>query len=312
MPFTFCPKCGVRVEWGPKCSQCGARISLWQGASDEKKVIESPKAIEPLECHPDATERENIWLLWLKRVRLLLKLGMILSLIALLIIGGLCVFAIFKYVEEPPLFQVTESDGYYHIEYEWNYKRLRLGYEWDIPKATYDYFHMKTRTASYQEYVLNSSDDKSMKKVADGLGELAEGQEWGEWETLSFVLSFVQSMPYTSDKVTTRYDNYPRYPIETFVDGGGDCEDTAILFSSIVREMGYGVALLLLKADHHMAVGVSISQAMVDNWHQGYGITYYNHDGEIYAYCETTGEGWELGHMPEDLVSQSAQIIDVF
>jgi uncharacterized membrane protein YvbJ len=28
MPYTFCPKCGAKVEWSRSCSQCGARIPL--------------------------------------------------------------------------------------------------------------------------------------------------------------------------------------------------------------------------------------------------------------------------------------------
>ena len=143
------------------------------------------------------------------------------------------------------------------------------------------------------------------------LENLAEKQGWGDFDTVSFALSFVQSLPYTSDVVTTSYDEYPRYPVETIVDGGGDCEDTSVLFSSIVRGMGYGTVLLKLEEDKHMAVGVLISQNIVNNWNQNYSLTYYTSNGKIYAYCETTGEGWELGHKPEDLKSTTATIISV-
>jgi hypothetical protein len=68
-------------------------------------------------------------------------------------------------------------------------------------------------------------------------------------------------LEYTSDLVTEGYDEYPRYPIETLVDKGGDCEDTAILAASIIRGMGYGVVLLVFPktADSpgHCAVGVA-------------------------------------------------------
>lgn len=216
------------------------------------------------------------------------------------------------WAEEPPLFEVTGSDDNFDVHYEWNYRGSRWQYDTQIPRSTYEYFADKKRTASYAEYVLNPLDDEWMGHVADLFTGWSAEKGWGDWDAVSFVLSFVHSMPYTSDKVSTGYDEYPRYPVETIVDGGGDCEDTAILFASIIREMDYGVVLLKLEEDAHMAVGVLVSQDVVDNWRGRYPLTYYTTDeGEIYAYCETTGDGWELGHKPEDLVSQTAEIIDV-
>jgi hypothetical protein len=214
-----------------------------------------------------------------------------------------------------PSFSASEINGYYNVHYEWLYKGSKWEYDTQISKETYLYFKERKRTASYKEYVLNTRDDEAMNHIASHFREQAQQKGWGESETLSFVLAFVQSMPYTSDKATTGYDEYPRYPIETLVDGGGDCEDTAILFTSIVREMGYGAALLKLEEDEHMAAGILISQEVVDQWpqqHHDYPLAYYTaRDGKIYAYCETTGEGWKLGQKPDDLISQTAQIIDV-
>jgi len=216
------------------------------------------------------------------------------------------------WAEEPPLFEVTGGDGNFDVHYEWNYRGSRWEYDAQIPRSTYEYFSDKERTGSYEEYVLNPLDDEWMSHVADLFTGWSAEQGWGEWGTVSFALSFVHSMPYTSDKVTTGYDEYPRYPVETIVDGGGDCEDTCILFASIIREMDYGVVLLKLQEDAHMAVGVLVAQDVVDNWQRHYPLTYYTtEEGEIYAYCETTGDGWELGQKPDDLISQTAQIIDV-
>lgn len=216
--------------------------------------------------------------------------------------------------QPPPLPpEVVEENGYYVVHYEWQYPRDWLPTTWSydarIPKETYGFFRNKPRTSDYSEYVDNPADDEWMNHLAGLLENLAGNEGWGEFETVSFALAFVQSWPYTSDDVTTEYDEYPRYPVETIVDGGGDCEDTSILFASIVRGMGYGTVLLHLEEDKHIAVGVLISQRIVDDWNQNYPLTYYTSDGEIYAYCETTGEGWELGHKPEDLKSTSAQLI---
>jgi hypothetical protein len=208
--------------------------------------------------------------------------------------------------------EVILKDDTYFVHYEWDYGGNSWVYDSEIPRETYEYFSNRHRTSDYGEYVSNTLDDEWMTNLADQFSDEANDEGWDEFTTVDFVLSFVQSLPYTSDELTTGYDEYPRYPVETLVDKGGDCEDTSILFASIVRGMGYRVVLLELEEDHHMAVGVSISADMVTNWYRPYPLTYYTTGtGEIYAYCETTSEGWELGRQPEDLKSTSAKIIEV-
>lgn len=209
----------------------------------------------------------------------------------------------------------TNAEEIFSITYQWYFMGSSWEYTTEIPESEYDYFSNKPRAGGYDEYVLNPEDDLWMKNLADLFTEEAEAKGWYEpYYIISFVLSFVQSMPYTSDDVTTGYDEYPRYPVETIVKGG-DCEDTSILFASIVREMGYGAALLLLDEDGHMAAGVLISQYLIDNWDANYPyeLTYYTDtaSGKKYAYCETTERGWELGEMPGELVGK-AVILDVF
>ncbi len=64
----------------------------------------------------------------------------------------------------------------------------------------------------------------------------------------STILSFVQdkseifSMKYLSDGE----GDYPKYPVETLVEGGGDCEDLSILFSSLCSTLGYETIVLCL------------------------------------------------------------------
>jgi len=133
--------------------------------------------------------------------------------------------------------------------------------------------------------------------------EESREKEWTDYNTIWFMQSFVQSFPYKSDDMTTRYDDYPRYPAETIVDGG-DCEDSAILLAALVRKLNHGVALLLFREDAHMAVGVEVDEDFADNWSLPYELTYYtDDDGQMYAYCETTAEGWGFGEKPPDIES---------
>ena len=118
-------------------------------------------------------------------------------------------------------------------------------------------------------------------------------------QQLNYLISFVQSLPYTVDKETTLADEYPRYPVETLFDRGGDCEDTSILVATLPDNMGYDVALLHLKDDQHMAVGIVLPS--------GYG-TYYGYNSKRYYYIETTGEGWGIGDFPPKLTGSNTFI----
>ncbi|MEM1558577.1 MAG: hypothetical protein QXG12_08290 [Thermoproteota archaeon] len=180
--------------------------------------------------------------------------------------------------------------------YEWVYRRGLWSerYQWDlpIPLSLYVEYRERPRPTSWSGYVSmakDPDDDYYIDRMIKEINTAALREGFTELEKVNFVIAFVQSLPYTEDDVTTPWDEYPRYPIETLFDRGGDCEDTSILVAALLDRMGYDVALLILPYEKHVAVGVSITGA--------YG-NYYRYDGKKYFYLETTGEGWEIGEMP--------------
>ena len=120
---------------------------------------------------------------------------------------------------------------------------------------------------------------------------------WSKQDRIDFVLSFVQSLPYTLDDVTTGYDEFRRYAIETLIEGGGDCEDTTILVAAILRGLSEKTALIFTPG--HIALGVSGNFT-------GASVT---HDGTKYYYCETTGTGWTVGTLPPSSSTTVTNII---
>ncbi|MDI6876819.1 MAG: hypothetical protein QMC96_08625 [Methanomicrobiales archaeon] len=89
-------------------------------------------------------------------------------------------------------------------------------------------------------------------------------------EYLEVMTAFAQSIPYRTDN----QDSPPRYPIETFADRGGDCDDKSLLLAGLLAREGYNVSLFYFEPEEHMAVGVA-----------GPGCSYR---GIPYAYIETT------------------------
>jgi Predicted periplasmic protein len=137
--------------------------------------------------------------------------------------------------------------------------------------------------------------------MIEGFKEQGRRNNFSDDQIVLNVIAFVQSLPYTSDSVTTGYDEYPRYPIETLVDGGGDCEDSSILAAALLSEMGYGTVLIGLP--NHMALGIKSSEHISD--------AYYEYDGSRYYYVETTNSGYEFGVIPAEYKGVQADIFSM-
>jgi len=153
-------------------------------------------------------------------------------------------------------------------------------------------------------YVTHPLDDEYIDSLVNKLNECAQQEGYGDFQKVSFAVAFVQSLPYTDDSVTAGFNEYPRYPVETLVDNGGDCEDTSILTASLIQAMGYGTVLLSFpstpESAGHCAVGVKGGDGV-------YG-TYWKYNDNKYYYSETTGTGWEIGEVPEEYKNAQAHI----
>lgn len=171
-----------------------------------------------------------------------------------------------------------------------------------MPKTTLDYFrnHARLNGEDYTIYVTNTEDDDYMTGVANKLRVLASQEGYTGAREVNFVASFVQSMPYEFDNVTTGYQEYARYPLETLVDGRGDCECKSILTAELLDLLGYKLALISLP--EHVAVGVYLPN--------GSGSSYPKY-GVNYLYLETTQLGWMVGDMPPAYNGVSASLYPV-
>lgn len=197
-----------------------------------------------------------------------------------------------------PIQRPTNSGEYYYRDFAWSYDNTKWTYRMGISKDGYNYYRNKVHTRDYTQYALSDYDRTFIQGIVNKFKEAGGEKGYSEYDNVMMVVTFVQSLPYTSDSVTTGFDEYPRYPLETLVDNGGDCEDTAILTAALIREMGYGTVLIQLP--RHMAVGVKCSDTFAG--------TYYQYKGSRYYYLETTGEGYEIGQIPDEYKNQKVTI----
>ncbi|MDD1673570.1 MAG: hypothetical protein LUP99_04080, partial [Methanomicrobiales archaeon] len=87
-----------------------------------------------------------------------------------------------------------------------------------------------------------------------------------------------QSLPYRG------FEEGVKFPVETFVDNGGDCDDKSLFLYGLLAQEGYNVSLLYFETEHHLAVGV----ASRTNTFQKSG----------YAFIETTSPSY-IGMIPD-------------
>ncbi|HEY40946.1 MAG TPA: hypothetical protein G4O18_03705 [Dehalococcoidia bacterium] len=181
--------------------------------------------------------------------------------------------------------------------YTWFYQYKSWNCDLPVLLSTYVDYSERPRPTSISSYVdmaIDPDDDVFIASVIQEIDGIALEYHLNEEQRLNLVIALVQSMPYTDDGATTTSDEYPRYPIETVFERGGDCEDTSILVAALLDAMGYDVALLHLPDAQHMAVGVALPGASGQ---------YYEYGGKQYFYLETTNEGWPIGQIPLELIS---------
>ena len=191
------------------------------------------------------------------------------------------------------------SSDYYTRNYSWSYNGYNQSLSITIPKEYYEYYRNKSHSGkNYDSYALSESDRQFLGKMIDSFKEQGSRNNFTDDQVALNVIAFVQAMPYTSDSVTTGSDEYPRYPIETLVDGGGDCEDSSILAAALLSEMGYGV--VLLSPPGHMALGIKGSENITGS--------YYEYNGSRYFYVETTSSGYKVGDLPYEFQGSKVRI----
>ncbi len=187
------------------------------------------------------------------------------------------------------------------FSYTWTYNGQQFTLSGSVPGSDYYYLSGLARNYDYVSYVMN--DDPTVSYVATELKSMAEGAGYGG-ELAQFILTFVQNVNYTEDMATTGQVEYPRYPAETLVDGGGDCEDKSALYASLMQCPVINVDAVMVMytsttgGSGHMAVAIEGS----------FSGTYYAYGGKNYFFCETTGVGWRVGEFPEDLESYTAEV----
>ena len=172
----------------------------------------------------------------------------------------------------------------------WTHRGRHFETRWGMasPKAEDDYLGrlaaLQGRSnAALTSYIFNDPYLDAVSDLADHLLALYGGVvDSGFCE---YLLAFVQSHAYVHDPEDAVGD-FPRFPSEHLLHGGGDCEDSSITYVALLARFGYRAAFLDMP--EHVLVGVVGPFAG----------SHYVHGGEKYHVAETATNGSHhpIGH----------------
>jgi hypothetical protein len=187
--------------------------------------------------------------------------------------------------------------GTHTLDVTWFHNGYNITSQFGIPLDTYLWYKgIPRKPPTDPMYV--TYNDWTIKSIAQDIEEI-DGVIGGGCLYCT-VVDFVQSMLYEYDIDYIGLDEYPKFAIETIVDGKGDCEDTSYLLASLYKALGVDAVLVLLPG--HMATAVACDDCS--------GV-YFEHNGKNYFYVETTGGGWSIGTVPEQFKDKPAALIDI-
>ena len=144
--------------------------------------------------------------------------------------------------------------------YSWYYGESFYTWTIHIPANRYNYFATLPRDKpAPADYIMSDRGRAELDLVIQDLISLADSRNLNEDQRRDMVIAFVQSLPNNRWGAVVDYDEYPRYPIQTLYDGGGDSQDTAILLTALLRLLG--IEASLLETPRHYAVLLPLTEA---------------------------------------------------
>lgn len=139
----------------------------------------------------------------------------------------------------------------------------------------------KSPLSQYLRYI---TDQRSVdiKAAASQLRLISIQSNFTTTQEAENIVALVRSIPYKSDQETHQVEDYANFPIETFVELMGDCEDHGILAAAILFELGHQVGLYWLDLGEcgHIALAYHAPEIKA-----GFGNV--GSDGRWYHYVET-------------------------
>lgn len=163
-----------------------------------------------------------------------------------------------------------------------------------------DYFILSYYEIMHDKFGIGSNE---IEQISNYLRKFADEHYFSNYHFAVLILSFVheQNIKYSYDEDSTGFLEYARFPIETIYDTTGDCDCKAILASTLFKKLGFRVAFALMPG--HAALAVSTDTAPF--------YSNFEMNGTNWFYCESTGENWKPGEIPQGIIKSKIQLKEI-
>ena len=159
---------------------------------------------------------------------------------------------------------------------------------------------------------------KNVKAIARYIKESVDNAKLPELDLVQFTLDFAQApnITYCIDENSASINfakEYMRFPDEVLYDKEGDCDCKSSLTAALFHELGYNVIVMLSQKLGHAAIGIGCKEEwLTDIKAEDPDKVIREYNGKRYLYCETTGDGYKIGHIKEnDSIQDFETIIEL-
>jgi hypothetical protein len=183
-----------------------------------------------------------------------------------------------------------------------------------IPNALYDFYHRTTHPTWTLGNLQSASTYITLTEpIINQIVETIKNQTKTQEELADALLDLVQ---YKQHGLSLKYYPTPnlKYPIETLVEMGGDCDTHAFLYATLMKAAGFKVVLLYSEITksgfRHAAVAVNLDAAPSHSLLEC-GETFFVYKGENYYFAETTVGYYRVGDAPKEVENLSYSLVPV-
>lgn len=153
--------------------------------------------------------------------------------------------------------QRSVSGGSYRLRYGWYGDRYRT-LDVRVDRSTYTSAARKSR--GYVSAFDAARSNPTAGRIASALSGFvradADVPRSVERRRLATAVAFLRSFEYAVDPDTKGSAEYHRDPVETLVDGRGDCKDLTYLLAAILSQPPFGYRTAMVFVPEHMLLGV--------------------------------------------------------
>lgn len=172
----------------------------------------------------------------------------------------------FSRVVEPRIVPSTSRQGFQVAERDFDFESGRVQLRVPVDRAVYAGARSAEKSTvfiggtppsdwiggHYRSFVDENHQDPFFDALLEALHEVRRLKNLDSSQYVELVASMVQTMEYRVDPVSLA----PKFPIETFADGYGDCDDKTLLAAAVLARDGYDVAILFFEPEKHVALGI--------------------------------------------------------